>query len=166
MAKRYRIETGLKDVQQADLSRFIELFSPYQTALLDAIEAGDTAKIETIFKNANLPAETEASARIRLSTLVSQLPSREQGYRTYIDQTKDEANATDVELQNRLAAYQGLEQTGEPLDINSIRAGISDLMGGNGLDKLFVMTELPGAGQGRAKDYEEGKKYLDRKSVV
>src|SRR3990167_170701 len=88
------------------------------------------------------------------------MPTPEE-YKKLITDLEDEANLTDEELQQKITAYQGLQQTGEPLDKSAIEKQIPELLASSGVDKLFLMRDFQGdLGRNREKDYSATAKLL------
>lgn len=78
-----------------------------------------------LFNAADMP-----SVKNAFSNVAANIPKADQVYQNLINSTKDEANATDEELQNKKFGYEGIDQTGSPLDANTVRNGIDTLLKG------------------------------------
>lgn len=103
-----------------------DYFSPETLAQQFGLSTDDL--LNYIEQNGDLPPEIKNSippnelASIQKNFL-SKLPTQEQGYQKYIEQTGNESDLTDEELSGRLTAFQGLEQgrSGIPkLDRNEV----------------------------------------------
>lgn len=129
MAYNFRIATATDPTVQNFLGQ-LQQFQP-NDVIYSAIESGD----KTAFQNrlSDLPDSyiSQADKQKLISQfdqVQSKLPSQGEGYATHVRKVKDEANATDEELQNKIAAYQGLTKVGEPLPYDFIRSKIIGLM--------------------------------------
>ena len=127
MAKRFLTDL-LNPADQADVGNAIQSVAPYQNELWDAFENADQSQINAVLAKAKL---TDGGDKIRnvLFSALKKVPTRDVAYQNYAGSIKDEGKATDEELQNKIAALQGLSKTGVPIDKASIDRWIDQKTG-------------------------------------
>lgn len=148
--KNYRINVGLNDSDLADLQNIVAQASPYQDELLSAVNGGNQSDIAAVIKKANL-GDSGTALQKKLFDITDKLNSSEnqQKYSQNVGNIKDEANATDAELESKIGSYQGLQRTGEPLDKTAVQKAISGL-----LSKGDVNVQKFKGGPGNVSDIE------------
>lgn len=139
MAKRFRVD-ALKNGQ--DLKGLLDqYFKPeLHNEILDAIEKTGAIPDE-LFAKANYNDTDKAKIKGLFGPVLQALPSPGQALGDFIGSIKDEANATDEELQNKLDAYKGIKAAGPPMDFEKVKAGIRDLFGSYGVDPQTLLVE-------------------------
>lgn len=144
MAYNFRVNSA-KDQSVKDFLAKLQQFQP-NDPIYKAIESGDKQAFQSGLSDLGDSYISQADKQKlvdQFDQVQSKLPSQGDAFSSYNAGIKDQSTATDEELQNQIAAYQGLTKVGTPLDRGeTMKNAVSGMLGNTENISLYEKNVL------------------------